>query len=69
MGTSPTVWAPEEGPDAGVVHVCDLENTRDLLGLPYQRDDHFVARKPLSAYIEEACDAKRCSRSSLPMPT
>jgi hypothetical protein len=41
-------------PELGYVSLAELAAFRGLLGLPIERDLHFVADKPLSAYAEEA---------------
>ena len=44
-------------PELGSVSLSELASVRGRLGLPVERDRHFVARKPLSAYAEEASEA------------
>jgi hypothetical protein len=41
-------------PEVGYVSLAELTALRGLLGLPIERDLHFIADKPLSAYAEEA---------------
>ena len=41
-------------PELGYVSLAELSSVRGRLGLPVERDLHFVADKPLSAYAEEA---------------
>lgn len=41
-------------PELGYVSLAELAALRGLLGLPIERDLHFIADKPLSAYAEEA---------------
>ncbi|GAA3844255.1 DUF2958 domain-containing protein [[Pseudomonas] carboxydohydrogena] len=41
-------------PEIGYVSLAELTALRGLLGLPIERDLHFIADKPLSAYAEEA---------------
>jgi len=41
-------------PELGYVSLAELTALRGMLGLPIERDLHFVADKPLSAYAEEA---------------
>jgi Protein of unknown function (DUF2958) len=41
-------------PELGYVSLAELAAFRGQLGLPVERDLHFVADKPLSAYAEEA---------------
>jgi hypothetical protein len=43
-----------ESPELGYVSLAELKAIRGPLGLPIERDRHFVADKPLSAYAEEA---------------
>jgi hypothetical protein len=38
----------------GYVSVTELASVRGPLGLPVERDLHFVGDKPLSAYADEA---------------
>ena len=41
-------------PELGTVRISELVQLRGRLGLPVERDLHFTAKKPLSAYAEEA---------------
>lgn len=41
-------------PELGYVSLAEIMEVRGQLGLPVERDLHFVADKPLSAYAEEA---------------
>jgi hypothetical protein len=41
-------------PEIGFVCVSELVDLRGPLGLPLERDEHFEAKKTLSAYAEEA---------------
>lgn len=41
-------------PELGWVSLAELSALRGRLGLPVERDLHFTADKPLSAYTEEA---------------
>lgn len=41
-------------PELGYVSLAEIMEVRGRLGLPVERDVHFVANKPLSAYAEEA---------------
>ena len=41
-------------PELGYVSLTELSAVRGKLGLPVERDRHFVANKTLSAYAEEA---------------
>ncbi len=41
-------------PELGTVRLSELAELRGRLGLPVERDLHFTATKPLSAYAEEA---------------
>ncbi|QQO18609.1 DUF2958 domain-containing protein [Bradyrhizobium diazoefficiens] len=41
-------------PELGYVSLAEIMEVRGCLGLPVERDIHFVADKPLSAYAEEA---------------
>ena len=40
-------------PELGYVSLADLTALRGKLGLPVERDQHFVADKPLSSYAAE----------------
>ena len=46
-------------PELGYVSLAELLELRGPLGLPVERDLHFVADKPLSAYAEEAREQGR----------
>jgi Protein of unknown function (DUF2958) len=46
-------------PELGYVSVRELQSVRGGLGLTVERDLHFVATKPLSAYVKEARLADR----------
>ncbi|MEA2959538.1 MAG: hypothetical protein QOJ58_5489 [Alphaproteobacteria bacterium] len=41
-------------PELGYVSLQELTQLRGRLGLPVERDNYFVADKPLSAYAEDA---------------
>jgi Protein of unknown function (DUF2958) len=41
-------------PELGYVSLAGLATVRGKLGLPVERDRHFVANKTISAYAEEA---------------
>ena len=41
-------------PELGYVNLAEIAATKGQLGLPVERDVHFVADKPLSAYADEA---------------
>ncbi len=41
-------------PELGSVRVSEIRALRGKLGLPVERDLHFTAKKPLSAYADEA---------------
>ena len=41
-------------PELGSVSLAELRSIRGKLGLRVERDRHFAATKPLSAYAEEA---------------
>ena len=41
-------------PELGYVSMAELRALRGPLGLPLERDMHFVANKPISAYADEA---------------
>ena len=44
-------------PELDTDRLSELASVRGRLGLPVERDRHFVAKKPLSAYAEEASEA------------
>lgn len=46
-------------PELGYVSLAEITELRGKLGLPVERDQHFVADKPLSAYVDEAHAAGR----------
>lgn len=41
-------------PELGYVSLVELRDVRGPLGLPIERDRHFVADRPLSAYARDA---------------
>lgn len=41
-------------PELGCVRLSEIESARGRLGLPVERDLHFLADKTLSAYAQEA---------------
>jgi DUF2958 family protein len=41
-------------PELGYVSLAEIMGDRGPLGLPVERDLHFIANKPLSAYANEA---------------
>lgn len=41
-------------PEMGSVHLCEIAMVRGRLGLRVERDLHFTARKPISAYARDA---------------
>jgi Protein of unknown function (DUF2958) len=41
-------------PELGYVSLAELSTVRGKLGLPVERDRHFVANKTISAYADEA---------------
>lgn len=41
-------------PELGYVSLAEINGVKGPLGLPVERDLHFVANKPLSAYADEA---------------
>jgi len=41
-------------PELGYVSLAEIMEVRGRLGLPVERDLHFVANKPISAYADEA---------------
>jgi hypothetical protein len=43
-------------PELGYVSLLELATVRGKLGLPIERDLHFEADKPISAYADEARD-------------
>lgn len=46
-------------PELGWVSLPDLRNIRGSVGLPVERDVHFVPSMPLSGYLSEARRARR----------
>ena len=46
-------------PELGYVSLAELQSVRGRLGLPIERDLHFVATKAFSAYSREARHAER----------
>ncbi len=46
-------------PELGYVSLAELQSVRGRLGLPIERDLHFVATKAISAYAREARLAER----------
>jgi hypothetical protein len=46
-------------PELGYVSLVELATVRGKLGLPVERDLHFEANKPISAYAEEARERRR----------
>jgi len=44
-------------PEMGSVRLSEIEAIRGGLGLPVERDLHFTAKKPLSAYARDAHQA------------
>lgn len=46
-------------PEFGIVSLMELEAYRGRLGLGIERDLHFTARGPVSAYMEAARKAER----------
>jgi len=49
-------------PELGSVRISEITSARGPLGLPIERDRHFTADKPLSAYAEQAC-TDQCIRA------
>jgi len=49
-------------PELGSVRISELESVRGKLGLPVERDLHFTADQPMSAYADEARKAE-CIRA------
>jgi hypothetical protein len=41
-------------PELGYLSLIELQSVRGKLGLPVERDRHFVANKTISAYADEA---------------
>ena len=46
-------------PELGYVSLAELQSVRGRLGLPIERDLHFVATKAISAYAHDARRAER----------
>jgi Protein of unknown function (DUF2958) len=46
-------------PELGYVSLAEIMEVRCRLGLPVERDFHFVGDKPLSSYAEEAREQGR----------
>ena len=46
-------------PELGYVSLAELATVRGKLGLPVERDLHFEADKPISAYADEARGRQR----------
>ncbi|TFF17225.1 DUF2958 domain-containing protein [Jiella endophytica] len=46
-----------QSPELGSVRISEIASIRGKLGLPVERDRHFSADKPLSAYAEAARQA------------
>jgi hypothetical protein len=46
-------------PEFGTVSLTELAALRGRLGLPIERDLHFVAKGPISAYVDAAFEAER----------
>ncbi|KAA0070409.1 DUF2958 domain-containing protein [Tardiphaga sp. P9-11] len=46
-------------PELGFVSLQEIMEVRGRLGLPVERDQHFIADKPLSEYVAEARAAGR----------
>lgn len=46
-------------PELGDVRLSEIEALRGPMGLPVERDRHFMAKHPLSAYAREAHQAGR----------
>lgn len=44
-------------PELGSVRISELENVRGALGLPVERDLHFIPRRTLSQYADAAVKA------------
>ena len=49
-------------PELGYVSLAELAAVRGKLGLPIERDLHFEADKPISAYADEARAHRRIAR-------
>lgn len=46
-------------PELGYVSLAELQSVRGRIGLPVERDMHFIATKSISAYAREARLAER----------
>jgi hypothetical protein len=46
-------------PELGYVSLAELSAVRGKLGLPVERDLHFVADKSISAYAKDAREFRR----------
>ena len=46
-------------PEFGTVSLSELASIKSRIGLGIERDLHFTAAKPISAYIDEASKLKR----------
>src|SRR5271156_3770837 len=46
-------------PELGYVSLVELQSVRGKLGLPIERDLHFIADRSISAYAEEARQLRR----------
>ena len=46
-------------PELGYVSLAELQSVRGRIGLPVERDLHFIATKSISAYAREARLAER----------
>ena len=46
-------------PELGDVRLSEIEAVRGPFGLHVERDQHFTAKQPLSAYAREAREASR----------
>ena len=42
-------------PELGYVSLAELKTIKGPLGLPIERDRHFISYMPLSRYADEAC--------------
>ncbi|MCB1536269.1 MAG: DUF2958 domain-containing protein [Rhodoblastus sp.] len=54
-------------PEFGTVSLRELEAVRGQLGLPVERDLHFRARGPISAYIDAANQAEHIVEQITPV--
>jgi hypothetical protein len=46
-------------PELGYVSLLELQSVRGKLGLPIERDRHFLADKSISAYVAQAREHRR----------